>query len=93
MADVTIDMEERSLEDAAGQLDDADLEADETLTIELRRLDARTALAFFEGALDAGYRVTLTELGAQATGNQTVIQMLEDDEIIHIDELTVELEG
>jgi hypothetical protein len=93
MADVTIDMEERALEDAAGQLDEADLEADETLTIELRNLDARTAFAFFEGALDAGYRLSITELTAEATGNQTVIQMLEDDEIIHIDELTVELEA
>lgn len=91
MADLTIDMEERSLEDAASQLDDADLDADETLTIALQNLDARTALAFFDGALDADYRVTLTELRAQATGNQTIIQMLDDDEIVHIDELTVEL--
>jgi phosphatidylserine decarboxylase len=93
MADVTIDMEEQSLEDAADQLDEADLEAGETLAVDLRNLDARTAVAFFEGALDAGYRVSLTELSAQPTGNQTIIQMIDDDEIVHIDELALELEA
>jgi hypothetical protein len=95
MADITLDMDERSLEDAADQLDEssADREAGETLTVDLQNLDARTAFAFFEGALDAGYRVSITELSAQPTGNRTIIQMLEDDEMVHIDELTLELDG
>ncbi len=95
MADVTIDMEERSLEDVASQLDESgdELEAGETLSVSLQNLDARTAFAFFEGALDAGYRITITELRANPTGNQTIVQMIEDDEIVHIDELTAELEA
>jgi hypothetical protein len=95
MADVTIDMDDLALEDAADRLDEStdELEPGETLTVDLRNLDARAAFAFFEGALDAGYRVSLTELAAQPTGNQTILQMIQDDEIVHIDELTVELEG
>jgi hypothetical protein len=95
MADVTIDMDDLALEDAADRLDDStdDLEPGETLTVALRNLDARAAFAFFEGALDAGYRVSLTDLVAQPTGNRTVLGMIQDDEIVHIDELTVELDG
>ena len=95
MADVTIDMDDLALEDAADRLDDStdDLEPGETLTIELRNLDARAAFAFFEGALDAGYRVSLTDLAAQPTGTQTIVQMIQDDELVHIDELTVELDA
>jgi hypothetical protein len=92
MADVTIDMGDRELEDAADELADARHGLDDgTLTVDLHDLDARTAFAFFEGALDAGYRVTMTELSAEPTGNQTVLQMLDDDEIVHIERLSLEL--
>lgn len=93
MADVTIDMENRELEDAADELaaTHEDLDPGETLTVDLRNLDASTAFAFFEGALDAGYRLTITDLSAEPTGNQTILQMLQDDEIIHISELSLEL--
>jgi hypothetical protein len=95
MADVTIDMDDLALEDAADRLDDSidRHEPGETLIVELHNLDARSAFAFFEGALDAGYHVSITDLAAQPTGNQTVLQMIQDDEIVHIDELTVELDG
>jgi len=92
MADVTIDMNDRELEDAADELATArDGLDDGTLTVDLRNLDAPTAFAFFEGALDAGYRVTLAELSAEPTGHQSVLQMINDDEIVHIDTLTVDL--
>jgi len=92
MADVTIDMENLELEDAANELatarDDLD---DGVLTVDLHNLDGPTAFAFFEGALDAGYRVTIADLSAEPTGNQSVLQMIDDDEIIHISQLTLEL--
>jgi hypothetical protein len=92
MADVTIDMGDRELEDVADELatarDDLD---DGTMTVDLHDLDAPTAFAFFEGALDAGYRVTITGLESEPTGHQTVIEMLQDDEIVHIETLTVDL--
>ena len=92
MADVTIDMGDRELEDAAAELtaarDDLD---DGTLTVDLHDLDAPTAFAFFEGALDAGYRVTIADLESEPTGHQTIVEMLQDDEIVHISTLTLEL--
>ena len=93
MADVTIDMEDRDLEDAADQLaaSHEDLGPGETLSVDLQNLDAPTAFAFFEGALDAGYRPTITDLSAEPTGNQPILQMLQDDEIVHISAMSLEL--
>ena len=93
MADVTIDMSDRELEDAAAELATArdDLGTDGTLTVDLRNLDASTAFAFFEGALDASYRPTITGLDAEPTGSQSIVQMLQDDEKVHIDRLSLEL--
>ena len=93
MADVTIDMSDRELEDAAAELATApdDLAGDGTFTVDLRNLDAPTAFAFFEGALDAGYHPTITDLDAEPTGNQSILGMLEDDEKVHIDRLSLEL--
>ncbi|EMA45212.1 hypothetical protein [Halococcus saccharolyticus] len=92
MADVTIDMGDRELDDAADELtaarDDFD---DGTLSVDLHDLDAPTAFAFFEGALDAGYRVTIAGLESEPTGHQTIVEMLQDDEIVHIETLSLEL--
>ncbi|RJT05396.1 hypothetical protein [Halococcus sp. IIIV-5B] len=93
MADVTIDMSDRELEDAAAELATArdDLGAGGSLTVDLQNLDAPTAFAFFEGALDAGYRPTISDLDAEPTGNQSILGMLQDDEKVHIDRLSLEL--
>lgn len=92
MADVTIDMGDRELDDAADELADARDDLDDgTMTVDLHDLDAPTAFAFFEGALDAGYRVTVIGLEAEPTGHQTIVEMLQDDEIVHIETLSLEL--
>lgn len=94
MTDVTIDMDDRSLEDAADRLDETSesLAADESLTVALRNLNPREAIGFFEGALDAGYGVSITEITTDVSSHGSVIEMIRNEaEVVTIDRLTAEL--
>ena len=94
MADVTIDMDELTLEDAADRLETAsdELGADEALTVALQNLNPREAIGFFEGALDAGYEVSVTEIATDVSSHGSVIEMIQNEaEVVHIDRLTAEL--
>lgn len=94
MADVTIDMDDRSLEDAANRLDEASesLAADESLTVALQNLNPREAIGFFEGALDAGYAVSIAEITTDVSSHGSVIEMIQNEaEVVNIDRLTAEL--
>lgn len=93
MADVTIDMDGRSLEDAADRLDDARAEHDgEALTVALENLDPREAVGFISGALDAGYEVTVTEITTDVSSHGSVIEMIQNEaEVVHIERLTADV--
>ena len=93
MAAVTIDMSDRSLEDAAARLDNADTEdAGSPLTVALENLDPREAIGFVEGALDAGYDVSVTAIETDVSQHGSVIEMVQNDaEVVHIERLTVDL--
>jgi hypothetical protein len=93
MADVTIDMDDRSLDEAAEQLDDASADlAGESLSVALEHLDPREAIGFVEGALDAGYDVSITGIETDVSRHGSVIEMIQDDaEVVHIERLSAEL--
>ena len=93
MADVTIDMSDRSLEEAAARLDEADAgDAGGPLTVALENLDPREAIGFVEGALDAGYEVSITGIETDVSQHGSVIEMVQNDaEVVHIERLTVDL--
>lgn len=93
MADVTIDMDECSLEDAADRLDEAgEGLGGESLTVALRNFNPREAVGFIEGALDAGYEVSVTEIATDTSSHGSVIEMIQNKaEVVHIEQLTAEL--
>ena len=94
MADITLDMGERSLEDAADELDDAsaDSRAGESLSVALENLDPREAIGFVEGALDAGYEVAITGIETDVSRHGSVIEMIQDEaEVVHIERLTADI--
>ena len=93
MADVTIDMSDRSLEEAAARLDEADAgDAGGPRTVALENLDPREAIGFVEGALDAGYDVSITAIETDVSQHGSVIEMVQNDaEVVHIERLTVDL--
>ena len=93
MADVTIDMAERSLEEAADRLKSAsdDFEGG-SLTVALENLNPREAVGFIEGALDAGYGVSVTDITTDTSSHGSVIEMIQNEaEVVHIEQLTAEL--
>jgi hypothetical protein len=93
MADVTIDMADRSLEEAADRLDDASADSGAgTLSVALENLDPREAIGFVEGALDAGYEVVVTGIETDVSRHGSVIEMVQNDaEVVHIERLTAKL--
>jgi hypothetical protein len=94
MADVTIDMDDRSLDEAADRLDDAStsVEAGGSLSVALENLDPREAIGFVEGALDAGYEVAITAIETDLSRHGSVIEMIRDEaEVVHIERFTAEV--
>ena len=93
MADVTIDMDDRSLEDAADRLDEVSTDdTGQSLSVVLENLDPREAIGFVEGALDAGYDVSVTAIETDVSQHGSVIEMVQNDaEVVHIERLTVDL--
>ena len=95
MTDVTIEMSDRSLEEAAARLDEVDAgDAGGPLAVALENLDPREAIGFVEGALDAGYEVSITGIETDVSRHGSVIEMVQNDaEVVHIERLTAELDA
>lgn len=93
MADVTIDMAERSLEDAADRLEEASDDFDgDSLTVALENLDPRETVGFIEGALDAGYGVSVTDIATDTSSHGSVVEMIRNEaEVVHIERFTASL--